>query len=38
MDKLKSIKIKYKDGTYSDEIPIGVSVENVDYNDTKTLK
>ena len=38
MDKLKSIKIKYQDGTYSDEIPIGVSVENVDYNDTKTLK
>lgn len=38
MDKLKSIKIKYQDGTYSDEIPIGVSVENVDYNNTKTLK
>ena len=38
MDKLKSIKIKYQDGTYSDEIPIGVSIENVDYNDTKTLK
>lgn len=38
MDKLKSIKIKYKDGTYSDEIPIGVLAEYVDYNDTKTLK
>ncbi len=38
MDKLRSIKIKNLDGTYTEEVPVGVSIENVDYNDNKTLK
>lgn len=29
MDKLIAMKIKYDDGTYSDEIPISVLAENV---------
>ena len=37
MDKLTAIKIKYKDGTYSDEIPVGVLSENVEWDDTHTL-
>ena len=38
MNKLSSIKIRYKDGTYSEEIPIGILVENIKYNDEKSLK
>ena len=37
MDKLTAIKIKYKDGTYSDEIPVGVLSENVEWDSTHTL-
>ena len=37
MNKLTAIKIKYKDGTYSDEIPVGVLSENVEWDDTHTL-
>ena len=29
MDKLTAIKIKYDDGTYSDEIPVSALAENV---------
>jgi len=29
MDKLTAIRIKYDDGTYSDEIPINVLVNNI---------
>ena len=37
MDKLTAIKIKYDDGTYSDEIPICVLSENVEWDSTHTL-
>ena len=37
MDKLTAIKIKYNDGTYSDEIPISVLGENVEWDATHTL-
>lgn len=37
MDKLTAIKIKYDDGTYSDEIPVGVLSENVEWDSTHTL-
>ena len=37
MDKLTAIKIKYDDGTYSDEIPISVLSENVELDNTHTL-
>ena len=37
MDKLTAIKIKYDDGTYSDEIPISVLSENVEWDSTHTL-
>lgn len=37
MDKLTAIKIKHDDGTYSDEIPVGVLSENVKWDNTHTL-
>lgn len=37
MDKLTAIKIKYEDETYSDEIPISVLSENVEWDNTHTL-
>ena len=37
MDKLTAIKIKYDDETYSDEIPISVLSENVEWDNTHTL-
>lgn len=37
MDKLTAIKIKYEDGTYSDEIPVSVLSENVEWDSTHTL-
>ena len=37
MDKLTAIKIKYNDGTYSDEIPISVLSKNVEWDSTHTL-
>ena len=37
MDKLTAIKIKYDDGTYSNEIPVGVLSENVEWDSTHTL-
>jgi len=37
MDKLTAIKIKYNDGTYSDEIPVSVLAENVKWDNTHTL-
>ena len=37
MDKLTAIKIKYDNGTYSDEIPVGVLSENVEWDNTHTL-
>jgi len=37
MDKLTAIKIKYDDGTYSDEIPISVLSKNVEWDNTHTL-
>lgn len=37
MDKLTAIKIKYGDGTYSDEIPVSVLSENVEWDGTHTL-
>ena len=37
MDKLTAIKIKYNDGTYSDEIPVSVLSENVEWDNTHTL-
>ena len=38
MSKLTSIKIKYDDNTFSDDIPISVSIENVKYDDNNNLK
>lgn len=37
MDKLTAIKIKYDDGTYSDQIPISVLAENVEWNNAYSL-
>ncbi len=37
MDKLTAIKIKYNDGTYSDEIPVSVLSKNVEWDNTHTL-
>ena len=37
MDKLIAMKIKYDDGTYSDEIPISVLAENVQWDSSHTL-
>ena len=37
MDKLTTIKIKYEDETYSDEIPVSVLAENVEWDATHTL-
>ena len=37
MDKLTAIKIKYDDETYSDEIPVSVLSENVEWDNTHTL-
>lgn len=37
MDKLTAIKIKYDDGTYSDEIPVSALAENVKWDSTHTL-
>ena len=37
MDKLTAIKIKYDDGTYSDQIPISTLAENVEWNNTYSL-
>jgi len=37
MDKLTAIKIKYDDGTYSDEIPVSVFSKNVEWDSTHTL-
>ena len=37
MDKLTAIKIKYKDGTYSDQIPVSVLGKNVEWDNTHTL-
>ncbi len=37
MDKLTAIKIKYDDGTYSDEIPVSVLSKNVVWDSTHTL-
>ena len=37
MDKLKYIKIKQEDGTYSEEVPVGVDASNVDMSDGRTL-
>ncbi len=37
MDKLTSIRIKYNDGTYLDQIPIGVLVQNVGYDSSHNL-
>ena len=37
MDKLTAIKIKYNDGTYSDEIPVSVLAENVRWSNNNNL-
>ena len=37
MNKLTAIKIKYNDGTYSDEIPVSALAENVKWDNTHTL-
>lgn len=34
ISKIKEIKIREEDGSYSDAIPIGADAENIDYNDT----
>ena len=37
MNKLTSIRIKYNDGTYLDQIPIGVLAQNVGYDSSHNL-
>ena len=37
MDKLTAIKIKYDDGTYSDEIPISALAENIEWDSSYSL-
>ena len=37
MDKLTAIKIKYDDGTYSDQIPVSAMAENIQWDDMHTL-
>ena len=37
MDKLTAIKIKYDDGTFSDEIPVSTLAENIEWDSTHTL-
>lgn len=37
MDKLTAIRIKYDDGTYSQEMPVYALAENVEWDDTHTL-
>lgn len=37
MDKLTAIKIKYQDGTYSDEIPLSALAQHVDWDDNHSI-
>lgn len=37
MNKLTAIKIKYSDGTYSDEIPVAALAENVEWDNSHSL-
>ncbi len=37
MSKLTTIRIRYENGTYSEQIPVGVFAENVNWTDTITL-
>ena len=37
-DKLTAIKIRQNDGTYSDQIPVSVLIDNIDWDDNYTLK
>lgn len=37
MDKLTSIKIKYNDQTYSEDIPVSVSADNVEWDNVHNL-
>ena len=38
MDKLKYVKIENEDGSFSDNIPLGVDAENVDTNNGSTVE
>ena len=38
MSKVTGLRIKYNDGTYSEEIPIKVYVENIDWDENSTLE
>ena len=38
MDKLVAIRIKYDDQTYSEQIPVSVLAENIQWNQSITLK
>lgn len=37
MDKLTAIKIKYIDGTYSDEIPLSAIAQNIDWDSSHSI-
>lgn len=37
MDKLTAIKIKYQDGTYSDQVPISALAQNIDWDENHSL-
>lgn len=37
MDRLTAIRIKYKDQTFSPDIPVGILAQNVEYNSNYTL-
>jgi hypothetical protein len=37
MDKLTAIRIKYSDGSYSDQIPVSVQAGNVIWDSTRSL-
>lgn len=38
MDRIKKLKIKKQDGTFSDYIPIGADAENVDTTDGESVE
>lgn len=38
MDRIKKLKIKKQDGTFSDYIPIGADAENIDTTDGESVQ
>lgn len=38
MDRITKVRIKYIDGTYSEEMPVGTLIENILYNQEHSLR